>query len=36
MAPVVSRGMGLLFYRCELCLTTGAVPEPAPIIDGRN
>jgi hypothetical protein len=29
LAPVVSRSMGLLFYHCELCHTTGAAPESA-------
>jgi hypothetical protein len=29
MAPVVRRDMGLLFFRCELCLSVGAVPEDA-------
>lgn len=28
LALVVSRSMGLLFYRCELCLSVGAVPAP--------
>jgi hypothetical protein len=27
LAYVVRRNMGLLFYECELCGTTGAVPE---------
>jgi hypothetical protein len=27
LAYVVRRDMGLLFYECELCGTTGAVPE---------
>ncbi len=27
MAPVTERKMGLLFFECELCGTTGAVPE---------
>lgn len=27
LAPVTARRMGLLFYECELCLTTGAVPD---------
>jgi hypothetical protein len=30
LAPVIRREMGLLFYRCELCLTVGAVPETGP------
>jgi hypothetical protein len=29
LARVTSRSMGLLFYQCELCLTTGATPDPA-------
>ena len=29
LAPVTSRSMGLMFYRCELCLTIGAAPDPA-------
>jgi hypothetical protein len=29
LASVTSRRMGLLFYRCELCETIGAVPDPA-------
>jgi hypothetical protein len=28
LALVTSRSMGLLFYRCELCETVGASPEP--------
>jgi hypothetical protein len=28
MAPITSRSMGLWFFECELCLTTGAVPDP--------
>jgi hypothetical protein len=28
MAPVTSRSMGLLFFQCELCETTGATPDP--------
>ncbi len=28
LAPVTSRRMGLLFFECELCLTSGATPEP--------
>jgi hypothetical protein len=28
MAFVTERRMGLLFYRCELCETTGAAPDP--------
>ena len=27
LAPITGRRMGLLFYECELCLTTGAVPD---------
>lgn len=27
LAPVIARGMGLLYYRCELCHTIGAAPE---------
>ena len=27
LAFVVRRSMGLLFYRCELCGTVGAMPE---------
>jgi len=30
LAPVTNRSMGLLFYRCELCETVGAVPDPEP------
>jgi len=30
LAYVTRRATGLLFYRCELCLTVGAVPDPAP------
>jgi ribosomal protein L37AE/L43A len=28
-APITARRMGLLFYRCELCGSVGATPEPA-------
>lgn len=28
MAPVTERRMGLLFFRCELCETVGATPDP--------
>lgn len=28
LAFVTSRRMGLLFYRCELCETIGATPDP--------
>ena len=28
LAPVTTRSMGLLFYRCGLCETVGAVPDP--------
>lgn len=28
LAPVTARRMGLLFYRCELCGSVGATPEP--------
>lgn len=28
LAFVTSRGMGLLFYECELCGTRGAAPDP--------
>lgn len=28
LAPVTARQMGLLFYRCELCGSVGATPEP--------
>jgi hypothetical protein len=27
LAFVTRRSMGLLFYRCELCETVGAIPE---------
>ena len=30
LAYVTRRATGLLFYRCELCLTVGAVPDPTP------
>jgi hypothetical protein len=33
LAPVTSRRMGLMFYRCELCLTTGAAPDPTVVPD---
>jgi hypothetical protein len=29
LAYVTRRSAGLLFYRCELCLTVGAAPDPA-------
>jgi hypothetical protein len=29
LAFVTSRGMGLLFYKCELCETVGATPDPS-------
>lgn len=29
LAFIVSHDMGLLHYRCELCLTVGAVAAPA-------
>lgn len=29
LAPVTSRSMGLVVYRCELCFTVGALPDPA-------
>ncbi|CAN5676505.1 hypothetical protein BH23ACI1_BH23ACI1_29330 [soil metagenome] len=28
LAFVVNHSMGLLHYRCELCLTVGAAPQP--------
>jgi hypothetical protein len=28
LAPVTTRSMGLLFYKCELCETVGAAPDP--------
>jgi hypothetical protein len=28
LAFVTHRSMGLLFYRCELCETVGALPDP--------
>jgi hypothetical protein len=28
LAYVTRRSMGLLFYRCELCETLGATPDP--------
>ena len=28
-ARVTARRMGLLFYRCDLCETVGAAPDPA-------
>ena len=28
LARVTGRSMGLLFYRCDLCETVGAVPAP--------
>ena len=27
LAPVTGRNLGLLFFRCELCGTSGATPE---------
>jgi hypothetical protein len=30
LAFVVRRELDLLFYRCELCGTVGAMPEPPP------
>ena len=33
MAPITSRSMGLWFFECELCLTTGAVPEPVMAVE---
>lgn len=29
LAPVTGRHMGLIEYRCELCFTVGATPDPA-------
>ena len=29
LAFVTGRSMGLIFYRCELCETVGAAPDPA-------
>ncbi len=28
LAPVTGRSMGLVSYRCDLCLTVGALPDP--------
>jgi hypothetical protein len=29
LAPVTSRSMGLLFYKCDLCEAVGATPDPS-------
>ena len=33
LAHVTGRRMGLIFYRCDLCDTVGAAPEPGPAGD---
>jgi hypothetical protein len=33
-APVTGRSMGLLFFQCELCETTGATPDPDEALTG--